>query len=140
LDTNDQTSIYANELFAFLFIAFATASAAAFIVYAFTLHNGKNKLTDDFNELSAYTQGKIETGGIINALLFGLVFCVANVLNLYLSGQLPSMIFFPVYNGGVVLVSALAGWFFFKEEMNKNVITGLVIGIAGILLIAVKPF
>ncbi|MGR3811661.1 EamA/RhaT family transporter [Jiulongibacter sp. NS-SX5] len=43
---------------------------------------------------------------------------------------------YPIYNMGVILVSALVGIFFFKESLSKLNIAGLVLGLVAIILIS----
>ncbi len=59
----------------------------------------------------------------------------ANVANLYLSGVLPAVIFFPMCNGGLVILSTLASLFIFKEKLNFRQSVGLFLGIISLFLI-----
>ena len=49
-----------------------------------------------------------------------------------------NVVMFPVYNIGVVCVSALAGWLLFREKLTWKNYLGLVIAIVAVLLITVK--
>ncbi len=73
---------------------------------------------------------------IILTLASGVVSCVYNRLNVYLSGALPSIIFFLVFNGGVVILASLAGIFIFKEKLTNRQTLGVAIGLTAILLIS----
>lgn len=119
-----QSSAHRNELFAFLFISFAAAGAFAFALHLF---------------LGPRSARRCPASGSKLALLNGLAFGAVNILNLFLAGQLPSMVFFSVYNGGLIVVGAFVGVIFFQEKLKKYDIAGLTVGIAGILLIAMKP-
>ena len=46
-----------------------------------------------------------------------------------------AVLFFPIYHGGNILLSALAGRAFFKEKMTRSQTVGFFIGIAAILLL-----
>ena len=48
-----------------------------------------------------------------------------------------NVVMFPVYNIGVVSLSALTGWLLFKEKLNWKNYLGLVIAIIAVLLITV---
>ena len=70
----------------------------------------------------------------IYILLCGIVSCGYNRLNSHLAGTLPSIIFYPVFNGTTILCSTMAGRFFFKEKFTTRQIVGFVTGIAAIAL------
>ncbi|MDR0426835.1 MAG: DMT family transporter [Clostridiales bacterium] len=132
-----QTSGYKEELFPFLFISFAAALAAA-VALRFIAPRGEDAADD-----TGAADGKrtpFYRSGTMFALLYGAVFAAVNILNTYLSGQLPSMIFFPVYNGGVIFTGLFVGLLIFRESVTKYDIIGLLVGVAGILFIALKPF
>ena len=46
--------------------------------------------------------------------------CVYNRLNIFLAGQLPSVVFCPTFNGSVILISTLCGLIFFKEKLKAQ--------------------
>ena len=48
-----------------------------------------------------------------------------------------NVVMFPVYNIGVVCLSALSGWLLFKEKLTWKNYLGLVIAIIAVLLITV---
>ena len=73
---------------------------------------------------------------ILLALGSGIVSCVYNRLNIYNSGVLPSTIFFPLFNGGVVISSFLVGRIFFKEKTLWVQIVGIVLGVIAIILVS----
>jgi drug/metabolite transporter (DMT)-like permease len=50
-----------------------------------------------------------------------------------------NVVMFPVYNIGVVCLSALSGWLLFKEKLTWKNYLGLVIAIIAVVLITVKP-
>ncbi len=75
-------------------------------------------------------------------LLFGgtMAVCVtfANRLNTYLGGgALPGMVFFPVLNGGCILLSALASRVMFRERLSVRQMIGIGVGLCAIILIAI---
>ncbi len=74
---------------------------------------------------------------IILALLCGICSCGYNRLNIYLAGEIDAVIFFPGFNGGVILLSALAGVLFLREKLSKMQIIGILSGAAAITLIGV---
>ena len=67
----------------------------------------------------------------------GILSCLYNRLNIFLSGSMDAVIFFPAFNGGVVLVSALLGVLFCKERLSKKQVAGIGIGILAIVVIGI---
>lgn len=62
---------------------------------------------------------------------------IANKLNMILAAALPAVFFFPVINGGTILLSSVLSGVFFKEKISASAWVGILIGIAAIALIAV---
>lgn len=71
---------------------------------------------------------------LIFALLCGIVSCAYNRTNIYLTGALPSIIFFPVFNGGVIFLSLLVGVILFKEKLSKKQLFGFALGMISLLI------
>ncbi|MBE7085825.1 MAG: hypothetical protein E7366_01570 [Clostridiales bacterium] len=67
------------------------------------------------------------------ALGCGLVSCIYNRMNIYLSGVLPAALFAPIYNGGMVILSFFAGWWLFKEKPRKIQLFGVIVGLLSII-------
>lgn len=61
--------------------------------------------------------------------------CGYNRLNITLSGRLPSIVFFPTFNGSVVLLTALAGLLIFHEKLQKKQVLGLSLGVIALLFV-----
>lgn len=139
-----------------LFLVFAAGVGITFKAFS---KSGGSQYTSDmmiiaaFVMLVSYTAICLFTGGftlcsnpnskqekhlfIILALISGLLSCLYNRLNIYLSGVLDGVIFFPAFNGGVVVLSTIFGMIFFKEKISARQLTGLVFGIAGIIIIGI---
>ena len=60
-----------------------------------------------------------------------------NQINLYLSGVIPSAVFFPIVNGGGLILITLASLVFFKERLTGRQWIGLGLGIAATLLLCI---
>ena len=71
------------------------------------------------------------------ALFSGLVIGMYSTVNLILSGKLDSMIYYPIANGGAMLLTVLVSVFVFKERFDKPRILGTIIGLLGILCLSV---
>ena len=71
---------------------------------------------------------------IIPACL-GICVGLLNFLNLILSGNLPSVILFPIYNVGSMLLVILLSAIIYKDKMTALQKVGFFLGIAAILII-----
>lgn len=76
-------------------------------------------------------------GFILAAVISGILSCVYNRLNIFLSGTLDAVIFFPFFNGGVILLSTLAGIYLCREKLKKTQLLGIALGVAAICIIGV---
>lgn len=74
---------------------------------------------------------------IVSALVAGLLSCVYNRLNIYLSGELIGAVFFPSFNGGVVVLSTVLGIVLLREKLSVMQIFGMILGVAGICIIGI---
>lgn len=88
-----------------------------------------------FTKRVAESVAYLPTLGI--AALSGLVIGFYSTVNLILSGKLDSMIYYPVANGGALILTVLASALLFKERMDKPKIIGTAIGLAGILCLSI---
>ena len=67
-------------------------------------------------------------------LLCGIAGCVYIRLNVSLSGVIPGAIFFPVSNGGMVILSTVIGKLLFGEKLKPIQIIGILIGLIAIVI------
>ena len=54
-------------------------------------------------------------------------------------GRFDNVVLFPIYNIGVVSLTALTGWLLFKEKLTWKNYLGLAIAIIAVILITLKP-
>ncbi len=95
-----------------------------FLVVAFDLIRSKSKW-----------QWKSAIGGItLGVINFFSTFCVYNAMRCF-----DNVVLFPVYNIGVVCLTALTGWLLFKEKLTWKNYMGLAIAILAVILITLKP-
>lgn len=71
------------------------------------------------------------------AIASGLLACLYNRLNITLSGALDAIIFFPFFNGGVVILTTVCSVIFTKEGLSPMRIIGLLLGTAAIAVIGI---
>lgn len=72
----------------------------------------------------------------VSVIACGIVSCGYNRLNISLSGMLPSIIFFPVFNGAVILFASLLAALLFREKITKRQMIGIGIGIVSLLMVS----
>ncbi len=115
-----QSSEHKGELFSFLAIAFF--ASLLFGTPKAAMEWKKKKFTVKQN---------------IFALLCGVITFAVNFINLKLSGEMPSQIFFPIVNGGGIILSLLSAKILFKEKFTVRQIIGIVGGIASLVVICI---
>lgn len=71
------------------------------------------------------------------ALVSGILSCLYNRLNVFLSANLDTIIFFPFFNGGVVLLSSVISMFICRERLSKKQIAGILLGAVSICIIGI---
>ena len=71
------------------------------------------------------------------AIPSGLVIGFYSMVNLTLSGKLDSMIYYPIANGGAMLLTVLMSVAVFKEHFDKLRTIGTIIGLIGILCLSI---
>lgn len=79
-----------------------------------------------------YTRTYIST-----LIICGIISCLYNRVNIYLSGAMDSVIFFPSFNGSVIILSTLFGVVLFKEKLKTKQILGITLGLISILSIGI---
>ena len=94
------------------------------IIVTYDLIRGKSKW-----------QWKSAIGGIgLGIINFFSTFCVYHAMRCF-----DNVVLFPVYNIGVVSLTALTGWLLFKEKLTWKNYLGLTIAIVAVILITMKP-
>ncbi len=73
---------------------------------------------------------------LLPAVLLALCVVFANRLNLLLVAALPGIVFFPLINGGTIMLSAVGSGVFFHEKITRRIWIGILIGLVAIVLIA----
>ena len=58
-----------------------------------------------------------------------------NKLNLYLSGVIDSMLFFPLVNGGNIILATIMSFAVFHEKLSKRQWCGILVGMIAVLLL-----
>ena len=121
-----QNSPHADELQGFLMWSFIFSTVIFAVLYLFVRKQKGNNRKTGFN---------IKSRDSIGATLTGVVIGAVNIINLYLSGAMNPVIFFPIVNGGVIVLSGLAAILFFKEKLSVKQTIGLILGVAATCLL-----
>ncbi len=74
---------------------------------------------------------------LVLPILSGVFFGIVNVLNLYLIGVMPSVIFFPIANGGLLIATMLAAVWIFRESLNRKQWLGILIGVISMCMLGI---
>lgn len=119
-----QTSPVKAKIDSMMFVA-ATVSFILLIVFGFS-----------YNKVKKLPKPSVNKKLIKFILACGLVSCLYNRVNIVLSGVLPSIVFFPIFNGAVILCSSISGILIFKEKIKLPQIISLIGGTASIILLS----
>lgn len=141
-----QGSQHKSEINAFLIIAFIISSL---VCMPFTLVTRRKNAADlkarsgggchnDFSNQTKNSRYEILILGLITVAC-GVCVALNNKLNLYLSGVMDSAVFFPVVNGGGLVLSTLAATVLFKERLSRRQWLGVATGIISVILLC-NPF
>lgn len=117
-----QNSQYANELIGFLLWTFIFSTVFFGILFG-------------FSKKEKYESGasKVKLSSLLLMLVTGAAIGSINEINLYLSGAMNPIIFFPIVNGGVILLSGIAAISVFREKLSVKQWWGLVAGFISIM-------
>ena len=119
-----QASDYRDELTGFLFYALMLSGILSLAVYL--LYPGKRETEREEQ------QGLMQK---LSPVPLGICVGFLNFLNLMLAGKLPSVIQFPVYNIGSLILTGVISVIIFKERLSGQKLAGFCLGVLAILLI-----
>lgn len=91
----------------------------------------------NFIEEKSEESKKIFSARMLFAILLGVSLAVISPLNTYLSGILPSALFFPCGNGGSIIVTTIGSAVIFKEKLSARKIAGIALCVVAIILIGI---
>ena len=119
---NEQLNTGDNMGFMIAFI-YLIAMLFGVVLVAYDLMTGKSKW-----------QSKNLLGGIaLGVINFFSTYCVFHAMRYF-----DNVVLFPIYNIGVVCLTALIGWLLFKEKLTWKNYLGLAIAIIAVVLITVR--
>ena len=122
-----QTSPYKDELCGFLIVAFIVSAVICFILRLLSRRSGT------VEEKPAVRTG---TGMFLAyCAIIGISTAGINLFNLYLSGAMPAAVFFPIVNGGSLVLVTIASLILFRERLTVRQWIGMGMGTAAVLLL-----
>jgi drug/metabolite transporter (DMT)-like permease len=110
----------------FLIIAFGTSALLSFVLFGLSYF--KKQTVAHLKKLPF----------VLVVLGAGVTTAFGNQLAMYLNSRVPSILQFPVINGGVVILSAVASILFFGENLTIKGKIGLGLGIAALVFLCIK--
>ncbi|MBP3323400.1 MAG: EamA family transporter [Clostridia bacterium] len=125
-----QSSEYKMELDVFLVIAFSFSFVYS-LVNIFILKDKRQTKSEKPSVLTLLP--------IILMVVSGIAVAANNKLNLYLSGVMDSAVFFPIVNGGHLVLTTISALLFFKEKLTAKQWVGMILGIVAVVLLC-NPF
>lgn len=123
-----QTSAYKQELSGFLIVAFLVAAVVSAALCCLPAPPAA--------AADGSRRGGVSRLGVAALfLVIGASTAFINQVNLYLSGVMPSAVFFPLVNGGGLVLSTLASITLFRERLSRRQWLGLALGTLAVLLL-----
>ena len=119
-----QNSVYKQEIGIFLVIAFGVSALFSWMLVL----NDKKKRID-----GNHTQNRKRFW--LCSLICGIGIALCNQINMYLSGVMAAIIFYPVVNGASMILTTTAGIVLWKEKLTIKQWFGLTVGGISILLL-----
>lgn len=120
-----QSSDYAGEINAFLFFSFIMM---AVILWLFFVVSKKRGAAQNY---------VVKSKDSIFVLLSGVANGAINLINLFLAGVMPGIIFFPIVSGGVIILSGVAAIIVFKEWLDKKQVAAVIAGVLSVILLGI---
>jgi multidrug transporter EmrE-like cation transporter len=79
--------------------------------------------------------GKLDYVAFSIPILIGVMTAVNHKLNLYLSGVIPSAVFFPIVNGGGLVLTTVSAVLIFGERISARQWIGVGFGVVSVIFL-----
>ena len=119
------------SLDAFLAVSFVIIVVISLIIYATC------KIKGNITKQIENKTMKFSRSTITLILVLGVILGYHNKFCTYLSGALPSALYFPIINGGVIVLVAIVSAILFKEKLSKRQVLSTVMGFVSIIIISI---
>lgn len=119
-----QTSSFANEIPAILMICFGISVVFSIIMAFVQKDREEIKIKENTTKI------------FLMPIISGAFFAFPHSINIYLSGKMPAVIFFPLINFLPMVLTMVMGIILFKEKLTKKQWTGIAFGMASMILLS----
>ena len=126
-----QSSAHRDELMAFLAVSFGFSFLFSTVCLLFSLRGGKKEAL----RLPSVPDKKKALLLLAVFAVVGICTALNHVINLYLAGIVESAVFFPIVNGGGLILLTLSSFILFHEKLTRRQTIGLLVGFAAVLLL-----
>lgn len=134
LQKTHQSSAHKAELPAFLFVAFAFCAVFSALCCLFFAVRARGKGQEQAGESPAKSPRYLLRTAV-TFLLSGVCVALCHCINLYLSGVVAAAVFFPIVNGGALMLTTLASLLLFHERLFLTQWLGLALGAVATFLL-----
>lgn len=120
------------------FLIIIGVSLIVWLIYA-VIHGTKtfNHISVGERAITKVDKPIIGKRTFIFTLILGLILGFHNKICTYLSGVLPSALYFPVVNGGVIITTAVISSIFLREKLSVRQLMSVILGFVAIGIITV---
>ena len=125
-----QASAHSQENACFLVTAFAVSALASAVIALYKKRRQPKSAAEP-------PHGKKAAAVVLMTVLSGVFIAFGNQFNLYLSGVMDSAVFFPLVNGGGMLLAGIAGIVLFGERFTRRQWFGMGLGVGAVLLLCI---
>lgn len=129
--THQANSAHKGEINSFLVISFFVSFIFAAALALATMKKENQPLLEKKN-------GRIYSLVLVIMIASGICVAANHKLNLALSGEIPSAIFFPIVNGGNLVLTMLSALMIFKERLTKRQWIGVILGVISVGFLCVS--
>ena len=127
--THQSSPAHKGEINTFLVLSFIVSFVFSSVLALISMKKERRSL------IEKKENGKIYWFLIIVMIVSGICVAANHKLNLGLSGEIPSAVFFPVVNGGNLVLTTLSAFVIFKEKLSAKQWVGVTLGIVAVLLL-----
>ena len=127
--THQASSAHKGEINTFLVLSFIVSFVFSTVLALISMKRENKPL------IEKKKNGKIYWFILIIMIDSGICVAANHKLNLGLSGQIPSAVFFPLVNGGNLVLTTLSAFIIFKEKLSPKKWVGVIVGIVAVLLL-----
>lgn len=120
--------------FTFISLSFALIIALITMLVAYYFPAKANRAID--SETNNEQIERPSAKKCVFVIVIGVLLSAVNVLNTILAGKLPSVVFFPVFNVGVIVLSTIVSALLLKERPSLKQIVSIALGSFAIIIIA----